>query len=182
MSWKVYCLIFEAVVTFKKQATFQQWVSPCPWGWPSRWRCPRRWGGSLTSSRTRTAGFPTSSWCSAAAPWMWAVTVLRSKIWLIQATLTATHYWIWEPDSVEFHSFNSLELPVVVEHLPSGALLCLLHPTAGLDNLDSLDNFTTFTTLTTWQSWQPWQPWQPHKMLEPRDDCSWCPQWRDYFT
>ena len=178
MSWKVYCLIFKAVVTFQKQSTFQQWVSPCPWGWPSLWRCPRRWGGSSTSSRTRTAGSPTSSWCLAAAPWTWAV--LRGKIWFIQVTLTATRYRIWEPDSVEFHSFNSLELPVVVEHLPSGALLCLLHPKAGLDSLDNLDNVGNLDNLDSLDKLDNLDSLT--KCSKSRENCSSCLHGKDLFS
>ena len=71
---------------------------------PKKFKVPRRWGGSWKSSRTRPAGSPTSSWCSAVAPWD-----------------RNCHHAIIEWVKHKTVS-NSLEFPVVVEHLPPGAL------------------------------------------------------------
>ena len=74
---------------------------------PKKFKVPRRWGGSWKSSRTRPAGSPTSSWCSAVAPWD-----------------RNCHHAIIEWVKHKTVS-NSLEFPVVVEHLPPGALFCV---------------------------------------------------------
>ena len=84
---------------------------------------------------------------------------------------------------MNFTHFNSLELPVVVEHLPSGALLCLLHPKAGLDSLDNLDNLDNVGNLDNLDSLDKLDNLDSlTKCSKSRENCSSCLHGKDLFS